>query len=138
MDTSDRTDPESGTTSDSTRRDASAGWDGDVAEQNPPLPDYGASDGDQEGADTALVGTGASISPDTHVGSNEPVEHPDVEPSEPRPEALVEGNRVGDGRDLEVKDDEDTVSDDLVDGDEPRRKDEPSGEDEPREGTVMR
>ncbi|CAN5140343.1 hypothetical protein BH11ACT3_BH11ACT3_18010 [soil metagenome] len=48
-----------------------------------------------------LVNLGADISPDTHIASTHPVVKPEVTPSPAHPDALVEGNVVGDGTELE-------------------------------------
>ncbi|HWH27098.1 MAG TPA: hypothetical protein VNT53_10690 [Pseudolysinimonas sp.] len=48
-----------------------------------------------------LVSPGAEISDDTHVGSSTPVRHPEVHRSPANPDALVEGQQVGDGTELE-------------------------------------
>ena len=90
--------------SDDRRQDPAADWDEDV--QNPPLPDGGPRDGVHED-DDELVGLGAQISPDTHVGSGSTTEQPSAEPSEANPSALVDGNEVGDGTELEQKDGDD-------------------------------
>jgi hypothetical protein len=48
-----------------------------------------------------LVNLGAHISPDTHVGSSNPVREPEVTPSPADPDALIKGGQVGDGTELE-------------------------------------
>ena len=51
-----------------------------------------------------IVTPGSEISPDTHVGSDSEQVPPGVsaEPSEANPDALVEGNRVSTGEELET------------------------------------
>lgn len=51
-----------------------------------------------------LVTPGSEISRDTHVGSDFERAPPgtSAEPSKPRPDALVEGNRVSTGEELET------------------------------------
>ncbi len=48
-----------------------------------------------------LVRPGTEIAPDAHVGVRTPEIHPSAAPSVPRPDALVEGELVGDGHELE-------------------------------------
>lgn len=52
----------------------------------------------------ALIGPGSEISPDTHVGVEQERVPPGVRarPAEADPEALVDGNRVSTGEELET------------------------------------
>lgn len=83
----------------------------ETPEQQLPLPDWG-SDGehgsDREGqGDEGLVSPGAEYSAGTHVGADTArVDAPRVERSPANPSALVEGNQVGDGTELEEDDDD--------------------------------